>query len=209
MGDDGQEFEDAMRRLGLRPDAGATPSDDDLFEAELERLGVEGLPDEEHAREEDATAAPPSAPSHRVAEDAALFEAAVEDLGDPPAAPEEDPTRPGRRRKLTTGSHQTLRRRLKAGELAHELELDLHGLREDEARQALEAFLRRGRKEGREVVRVICGKGLHSRDRAVLHEAVPRWLRRDLREHLADAVSAPGALGGSGAWYVILRRAPE
>ena len=94
-------------------------------------------------------------------------------------------------------------RRLRRGEYAIRDELDLHGMTQDEARHALQAFLSESSLNGRRCVRVIHGKGRGSGHRGpVLKSAVNRWLRRhgDVRAFC----SARRNDGGTGALYVLL-----
>jgi DNA-nicking Smr family endonuclease len=56
-------------------------------------------------------------------------------------------------------------------------QVDLHGLRTDEAREALGGFIREAHKQGLRCVRVITGKGLGSPGKApVLKDKAHRWL---------------------------------
>jgi DNA-nicking Smr family endonuclease len=94
-------------------------------------------------------------------------------------------------------------RRLRRGEYAVRDEIDLHGMTQDEARQALAGFLAEAALHGRRCVRVIHGKGRGSGQRGpVLKSAVNRWLRR----HAAVRAfcSARRNDGGTGALYVLL-----
>ncbi len=94
-------------------------------------------------------------------------------------------------------------RRLRRGEWAIKGQLDLHGLRSDEARAALAGFLDRARREAWRCVRVIHGKGLGSAGREpVLKAKVPRWLVQR-QEVLAFCQARPDD-GGSGALIVLL-----
>src|SRR5207249_1601972 len=56
-------------------------------------------------------------------------------------------------------------RKLRRGDWVMQAEIDLHGLRVDEARSALGSFLRETVKRGMRCVRVVHGKGLGSKDR--------------------------------------------
>jgi len=95
-------------------------------------------------------------------------------------------------------------RRLKRGLIPVDDELDLHGLTQTAARDALADFIARARDSGQRCVRVIHGKGYRSGARGpVLKTAVNLWLRR-----LSDVVafaSARAIDGGTGAVYVLLR----
>jgi DNA-nicking Smr family endonuclease len=93
--------------------------------------------------------------------------------------------------------------RLRRGEWALQAELDLHGLRRDEAREALQGFLRQARVQGLRCVRVVHGKGHGSPGREpVLKVRVQRWLAQ-AQEVLAFA-QASGPQGGAGALLVLL-----
>lgn len=94
-------------------------------------------------------------------------------------------------------------RRLRRGEWTVKAQIDLHGLRVDEAREALTAFLNRSLREESRCVRVIHGKGLGSAGREpVLKARVPRWLVQR-QEVLAFCQARPND-GGSGALIVLL-----
>jgi DNA-nicking Smr family endonuclease len=95
-------------------------------------------------------------------------------------------------------------RRLKRGLIPVDDELDLHGLTQTAARDALADFIARARDSGHRCVRVIHGKGYRSGARGpVLKTAVNLWLRR-LSDVIAFA-SARAIDGGTGAVYVLLR----
>jgi DNA-nicking Smr family endonuclease len=96
--------------------------------------------------------------------------------------------------------------RLRRGALAIEARLDLHGMTQDEAHQALGVFLTRAEAAGRRCVLVITGKG--ARGGGVLREAVPRWLNEaPNRQRLLAFTWAQPKDGGAGALYLLLRRA--
>ena len=93
--------------------------------------------------------------------------------------------------------------RLRAGHWSIQRQLDLHGLRTDEAREALGQFIRYAHKSGLRCVRVVHGKGLGSPGRTpVLKGRVQRWLVQK-REVLAFVQARP-ADGGAGALVVLL-----
>jgi DNA-nicking Smr family endonuclease len=100
-------------------------------------------------------------------------------------------------------------RKLRRGDFAVQAHLDLHGLTREEARVAVERFLRSSRLGGKRCVLLVHGRGLHSREQLpVLKEALRGWLssNRFGRHVLAFATARP-ADGGAGALYVLLRRA--
>lgn len=95
-------------------------------------------------------------------------------------------------------------RRLKRGLIPIDDEIDLHGLTQTAARDALADFIANSRDSGHRCVRVIHGKGYRSGARGpVLKTAVNLWLRRDT-DVIAFA-SARAIDGGTGAVYVLLR----
>lgn len=100
-------------------------------------------------------------------------------------------------------------RKLRKGEYAVQGHVDLHGLTREEAKQAVDRFLKSARSEGKRCVLVVHGRGMHSRDQVpVLKEALRTWLAtaRFGRHVLAFATARPQD-GGAGALYVLLRRA--
>ena len=111
-------------------------------------------------------------------------------------------------------------RRLSAGRLPIEARLDLHGMRQDDAREALMRFLHAAQNNGLKHVKVITGKGAtnsgselqafslnDSNRRGVLREQVPRWLQdRTARALVVSFTEAARGHGGSGALYIQIRR---
>jgi DNA-nicking Smr family endonuclease len=82
-------------------------------------------------------------------------------------------------------------------------DVDLHGMRREEARTALSAFLREAVRAGIRCVRVVHGKGLGSPGRApVLKGLVQRWLSQ--RREVLAFVQAKPLEGGAGALVVLL-----
>jgi len=93
--------------------------------------------------------------------------------------------------------------RLRRGHWAIQAQIDLHGLRRDEARDALAAFLRAARQRGLRCVRVVHGKGLGSPGRQpVLKGKVRAWLVQ--KDEVLAFVQARAADGGHGALLVLL-----
>ncbi|VTY36679.1 putative DNA endonuclease SmrA [Xylophilus ampelinus] len=94
-------------------------------------------------------------------------------------------------------------RRLRAGDWSIQRELDLHGLRSDEAREALAAFVRTAHRQGVRCVRVVHGKGLGSPGKQpVLKTKAQRWLIQ--KKEVLAFVQAKPAEGGAGALVVLL-----
>lgn len=104
-------------------------------------------------------------------------------------------------RRLGVGSD--VPRRLRRGDWTIQAQLDLHGLRRDEARERLGGFLRESARRGLRCVRVVHGKGNGSPGRqSVLKGKVRSWLVQKA-EVLAFAQAGPSD-GGSGALLVLL-----
>ncbi len=104
------------------------------------------------------------------------------------------------------GVQQTVLRKLRRGQFQVGAALDLHGMTVTTAREALALFLRDVRREHQTCVRIIHGKGKGSRHRGpVLKQKVNHWLRQ--RDEVLAFCSARPVDGGSGALYVLLRRA--
>jgi len=102
--------------------------------------------------------------------------------------------------------------RLRRGTAAPGAVMDLHGLRQEEARLRLVAFLRRCQTEGTKAAIVITGKGApaigSAEERGVLRRAVPLWLAMpDLRPLIIGFEQAGAGLGGAGALIVRIRAA--
>ncbi len=95
-------------------------------------------------------------------------------------------------------------RKLREGHWSIQRQIDLHGLRTDEAREALGQFIRDCHQAGLRCVRVVHGKGLGSPGRTpVLKGRVQRWLVQ--KNEVMAFVQARPAEGGAGALVVLLR----
>lgn len=95
-------------------------------------------------------------------------------------------------------------RRLRRGEWTVRSQIDLHGLRVDEARSALVNFLTEAIRNEWRCLRVIHGKGLGSPSREpVLKNKVRKWLAQRV-EVLAFCQARPND-GGAGALIVLLQ----
>ena len=94
-------------------------------------------------------------------------------------------------------------RKLRRGDWSIQRQIDLHGLRRDEAREHLASFIREAHKQGIRCVRVVHGKGLGSPGKApVLKSRVHSWLAQ--RQEVLAFVQAKPADGGAGALVVLL-----
>ncbi|HJV85571.1 MAG TPA: Smr/MutS family protein [Noviherbaspirillum sp.] len=103
-----------------------------------------------------------------------------------------------------TGISGDILRKLRRGHWVIQGQLDLHGMRREEAREALAEFLRNAVKRGWRCVRIIHGKGLGSVNKEpVLKSKVRSWLVQ--KEEVIAFCQAKAADGGSGALVVLLR----
>lgn len=106
-----------------------------------------------------------------------------------------------------------MRRRVRRGQVPIDGRIDLHGLRQSEARSALHRFIAARFAKGDRTLLVITGKGLKKTDpttvfeRGVLRHMLPRWLNEPALAPLIAGyeISAPHH-GGEGAYYVRLKR---
>jgi len=100
------------------------------------------------------------------------------------------------------------RTRLSRGRNEIEARLDLHGMTQMRAHQALAGFLRRAHHDGLTFVLIITGKGGPADgERGVLRRQVPQWLSLpEFRSLVVGFEVAHGGHGGEGALYVRIRR---
>jgi DNA-nicking Smr family endonuclease len=97
-------------------------------------------------------------------------------------------------------------RKLRRGGWAIQREIDLHGLRREDAREALSAFIRESQRQGVRCVRVVHGKGLGSPGKTpVLKGKVHSWLVQ--KDEVLAFVQARADEGGAGALVVLLKPA--
>ncbi len=112
------------------------------------------------------------------------------------------------------------RRRLRSGRIEISARLDLHGMRQGQARNALRKFLFNAHGRGHQWVLIITGKGVkldsdkrhqpwlggEKDERGVLRQNVPQWLSEpELRNIIVSFTTAGPRHGGDGALYVRLR----
>ena len=102
-----------------------------------------------------------------------------------------------------TGIGTDVTRKLRKGEWSIQGQIDLHGLRSDEARDAMGQFIREAKRMGWRCVRVVHGKGLGSPGKEpVLKSKVQRWLVQ--KNEVLAFVQAKPSDGGGGALLVLL-----
>lgn len=98
-------------------------------------------------------------------------------------------------------------RKLRKGDWSIQREIDLHGLRSEDAREALGAFIREAHRRGVRCVRVVHGKGLGSPGKTpVLKSKVQGWLIQ--KNQVLAFVQARADEGGAGALVVLLTASP-
>ena len=95
-------------------------------------------------------------------------------------------------------------RKLRKGDWSIQGEIDLHGLRREDAREALAGFVREALRRGWRCVRVVHGKGLGSPGKTpVLKGKVQGWLIQ--KTEVLAFVQARADEGGAGALVVLLK----
>ncbi|RFB78054.1 Smr/MutS family protein [Methylovirgula sp. 4M-Z18] len=143
-----------------------------------------------------APAKPPAASSAR---------SKTDPVAPPPAKPALPPLVPLERR---------MRQKVSRGRIEVDGVIDLHGLRQSAAHDALIGFLLRAQADGAKLVVVVTGKGKSVRDElgygregGILRRFVPQWLASpELRSVVVGYEEASIAHGGAGALYVRIRR---
>lgn len=104
------------------------------------------------------------------------------------------------------GVQHALMRKLRRGQFSPRAELDLHGLRSEDARVIVAEFLYGAQQRNYRCVRIIHGKGLGSGPKGpVIKQKLGGWLRQ--RKDVLAFCSARPVDGGSGALYVLLGKA--
>ncbi|MEQ8370277.1 MAG: Smr/MutS family protein [Alphaproteobacteria bacterium] len=139
----------------------------------------------------------------------------------PPAPPRAAPAGQMLDKRPTPGLDRRTAERLRRGMMAVEGRLDLHGLSAVRAETALSHFIERAWLDGKRCVLVITGKGRGADGQAgsggsgrriavnpgVLRAGLPIWLRRPPNdERVLSWTLAQPEHGGTGAFYVLLRR---
>ena len=143
---------------------------------------------------------PKPIPKQQMLDDAAALQEALSDEVDVTTLLDTDDNLSFRRPGVGTDVTQKLRK----GKWSIQKQIDLHGYRSDEAREALGAFIRESHKQGIRCVRVVHGKGLGSPGKApVLKEKVHKWLVQ--KSEVVAFVQAQPAQGGAGALVVLLQ----
>jgi DNA-nicking Smr family endonuclease len=146
---------------------------------------------------------PTAVPRQRLRDEAAVLVEAISDDFDVETPLDTDEALSFRRR----GVGPEVVRKLRRGVWAIQAQLDLHGLRRDEARERLGTFLRESVRARLRCVRVIHGKGLGSPGREpVLKTKVRNWLVQ--KTEVIAFTQARAQDGGHGALLVLLGPTP-
>jgi DNA-nicking Smr family endonuclease len=146
------------------------------------------------------TPPPPPLPLQSRLDEEAVLQEAISDDYDPESLLDIDETLSYYR----PGVSQEVVRKLRRGAWIVQAQLDLHGMRREEAREALAQFIREAVKRGLRCLRVIHGKGLGSIGREpVLKGKVRAWLVQ--KEEVIAFCQARPHDGGAGAVLVLLQ----
>ncbi|AOJ02645.1 DNA mismatch repair protein MutS [Burkholderia mayonis] len=173
-------------------------ADADLFRREIGEITPLTAP----SRAESGRPPPAPVPKHTQQDEEAVLSETLSDEFDPETLLDTDETlyyhRPGVSRDVV--------RKLRSGAWIVQAQLDLHGMRRDEARDALAEFIREAGKKGLRCLRVIHGKGLGSAGKEpVLKGKVRAWLVQ--KDEVIAFCQARGHDGGAGAVLVLLQPA--
>ena len=96
--------------------------------------------------------------------------------------------------------------------------LDLHGYTLEDANKEVEKFIEKSFMQGFSKLKIITGNGLHSEneknpyvsnDLSILKNSVPEFIRnnKNLTTKIIEIEEAPNNDGGSGAFYIYLKKA--
>ena len=174
-------------------------ADSDLFRREIGQVAPLKQPTRAQPRRE----APVPLPLQTRLDEQAVLHEAISDEFDPEALLDTDDSLYYHRPGVTEEVVKKLRR----GTWIVQAQLDLHGMRREEAREALQNFIREAGKRGLRCVRVIHGKGLGSIGKEpVLKGKVRAWLVQ--KEEVIAFCQARPHDGGAGAVLVLLQPHP-
>ena len=115
-----------------------------------------------------------------------------------------------------TGIHRRLEQKMLRGQIKIDSTLDLHGMTQEEAKDAIVNFVKMAKKNNLNIVLIITGKGI-SKDnkddgyrnryaRGVLNQNLPNWLKLpQIRNDINGYRYANIKHGGEGAYYILLK----
>jgi DNA-nicking Smr family endonuclease len=154
----------------------------------------------EHGRVHHVPDPPAPIPAQRQLDDQRVLQESISDEFDTSTLLEVDDAMSFRR----PGIGIDVARKLRRGHWSIQSEIDLHGLRREDAREALAGFLRDAVRQGLRCVRVVHGKGLGSPGKTpVLKGKVHGWLVQ--KNEVLAFVQARADEGGAGAVVVLLK----
>ena len=183
-------------RIAQAKAAREAAADADLFRREVGQVA----PIAAAARAVHGRTPPEALPVQTRLDEQAVLSEAISDEFDPEVLLDTDESLFYRR----PGISDEVVRKLRRGHWIVQAQLDLHGMRRDEAREALADFIRETVKRGLRCVRVIHGKGLGSIGKEpVLKGKVRAWLVQK-SEVIAFCQARPHD-GGAGAVLVLLQ----
>lgn len=118
------------------------------------------------------------------------------------------------RQPVTQAGDPRQSRHVSRGRRPIDATLDLHGLSQEQAFVALSRFLEQARAIGHATVLVITGKGAPDADakpgyqvsRGILRRRFLDWADGPFREHISSISQSHQRHGGSGAFYVFLKK---
>ena len=154
----------------------------------------------EALRAELASVKPEPQPRQRQQDERRALQQALSDEFDVDSLLETDEALSFRRLHIS----QEVVRKLRRGHWTLQAQVDLHGMRRDEAREQLGEFIHQATRSGLRCVRVVHGKGNGSPGREpVLKQRVRRWLVQ--KQEVLAFTQARASEGGTGALIVLLR----
>ena len=194
--EDHHEFEAEMRRMGVKVE-NKKENSADLFAKEMARLGVVKM----------GTQAPRPArhraepiPRQKLLDEQRVLTESLSDEFDCGTYLEHDEdlffVRPG--------IGEDIVKNLRRGFWSIQAHIDLHGMRTDDAREAVATFIHKAVMNDLRCVRIVHGKGLNSQGAPILKIRTRRWLRQ--KEEVLAYVEAPPEDGGSGAVRILLAK---
>ena len=112
---------------------------------------------------------------------------------------------------LTIGKPQGIDRktatRLKRGQIKIDGKLDLHGYNQIDAFNIISRYIADSRQNGKRCLLIITGKGSSSESTGILRQMLPIWLNEpEIRENVLALEKAQPRDGGSGAFYILIKR---
>lgn len=189
-------IEREQQRLAAAERAAQAIADADMFRRAVGKIVPLNAPE----RASTLTPRPLPLPLKTKQDERQVMREALSDAYDPDVWLESDEALSFKR----NGVGQDVVRKLRRGTWVVQKQLDLHGLRTDDARDAVAIFIREAAKKGLRCVRVIHGKGLGSANREpVLKGKVRSWLTQ--KNEVMAFVEARDQDGGAGAVVVLLQ----